>query len=180
MRSLQPFYYLTALLMLTCTTSFAQQTIAKSSKATHTSFTTQQHTTVETGGTAIVQPSMKTEQTFLKQFPEATGVQWRQLAENYYISFLNGDQKASTVLSPKGIIKYTVTNCTINQLPKVLQTKIAKYYDGYAFVSALQINAHDAVAHEVILQNEKDYLKLKSTEDGVEVLQTITKTNVQH
>lgn len=78
------------------------------------------------------------------------------------------------------MVQYTVTNCTLNQLPGALQNKISKYYAGYAYVSAVRINAHDAVAHEVILQNEKDILTLKSTEDGVEEIQTITKTNVQH
>lgn len=101
MRSLQLFSYLTTFLMLLGTTAFAQQTIVKSGKATHVaSYATNLPASLETGS-AIVQPNMKMQQAFLKQFPEATRVEWRKLAKNYYISFLNHGQKVSTVLTPK-------------------------------------------------------------------------------
>ena len=80
--------------------------------------------TFETGGTELVQPNLKAQQTFLKQFTDATHVEWRQLQKNYYISFSNRGQKSSTVISPNGIIKYTVTNCTINQLQRRCKTKL--------------------------------------------------------
>lgn len=179
MRSLQLFSYLTAILLCLGSTSFAQETLVKNSKANYvTSYFTNVSATAE-AGTAIVQPNIKMQQVFLKQFPNATKIEWRQLTKNYYISFLNRDQKASTVLTPKGIIKYTVTNCTLKQLPAALQNKIAKHYAGYAFVSATQIDAYDAVAHEVILENDKDYITLKATEDGVEEKQNIRKTIIE-
>ncbi len=112
---------------------------------------------------------------FNKLFPATGDVQWilnGQISEAHFI--ING-RKTKAVFAANGRLNYSIATCSLLQLPVLLQTEIQKQYANYSLLNAVEIKAYDAVAYQVILENENGYVTLKSTADGVEEIHTVTK-----
>lgn len=112
---------------------------------------------------------------FYRQFPAAEQVQWISNGQTSEAHFVVNGRKTKAVFTPNGCLRYALTTCTPEQLPKQLQQHMQKQYAGFVVLNAVEINAHEAVAYQVILENQTGYVTLKFTADAVEELERITK-----
>ncbi len=119
--------------------------------------------------------NIKISASFNRQFPTAEQVKWISGEQTSEVHFVVNGRKTKAVFTPNGCLRYALTTCTAEQLPKQLQQLIQKQYTGFVVLNAVEINAHDAVAYQVILENKTGYVTLKSTADAVEELERITK-----
>ncbi len=114
--------------------------------------------------------------TFSTMFPLATSSKWANVNDDLWVSFLDNGRKTSACFSAKGKINYAISDCAMGQLPAKFSKTIKKDYALYSMVKAIEIKAHDAVAYEVVLENQLNFIRLKYTSQGVEEVQKINKT----
>lgn len=112
---------------------------------------------------------------FSTLFPTATNQQWTPGADNVWVSFLNNGQKANASFTPKGKLKYIITNYAMENLPGAFSKTITNEYASYHLLKAIEIKAHGAVAYQAILEDSKGYITLKYTSEGVEEIQQVKK-----
>ena len=117
----------------------------------------------------------KVSATFNRLFKAAGEVQWIINGQTSEANFITNGRKTKAVFAANGTLTYAITGCSLQQLPAALQTQIQKQYAGYSLLNAVEIMAYDAVAYQVILENETGYVTLKSTAEGVEEINTVTK-----
>ncbi len=86
-------------------------------------------------------------------------------------SFLNKGRKARATFTLKGNMSYAITDCSMEQLPEALRKKIAGEYQGYTLLQATEITAYDTVAFQAVLESAAGYITLKSTAEGIEVVE---------
>ncbi|AHF17284.1 hypothetical protein [Niabella soli] len=108
-------------------------------------------------------------------FPNATEPKWTQKDTYSYVSFLNNGRKATASFSPKGVLNYVITECSLEQLPKLFNRKIRKSYAGYWLLQATEIQAYGQKAYQAILENASGFITLKYTTDGVECIRNVIK-----
>lgn len=114
--------------------------------------------------------------TFSTMFPLATSSKWSNVNDDLWVTFLNDGRKTSACFSAKGKINYAISDCAMEQLPAKFSKTIKKDYALYSLIKAIEIKAHDAVAYEVVLENQLNFIRLKYTSQGVEEVQKINKT----
>ncbi len=112
---------------------------------------------------------------FNRLFQAAGDVQWISSGQISEAHFITNGRKTKAVFAANGQLSYAIATCSLQQLPATLQIQIQKQYAGYSLLNAVEIKAYDAVAYQIILENENGYVTLKSTDDGVEEVNTVTK-----
>lgn len=127
------------------------------------------------GATVIEKPNAKFVAALAALFPSATAQTWRLFNGCYHVSFQNNNQKARAVFSAKGKLNYALSDCGKAHLPASLKQAIEKDYAAYQVVNSVQINAYGTVAHQALLESGAEYVTLKATEDGVEVVDRVKK-----
>lgn len=175
MKRLTPTLLICALLLIFAPRSFAQEIAAH---AMNTSLPLAAGATTKVSGTGtalLAHPDAKLTAALTRIFPASAQQQWWQHGEGFYVQFLNNGQKARAVFNSKGVLQYAITDCSLEQLPQLLRQKIKQQYAGYTLLNAVTINAHNAVAHQAVLENDKGYITLKATSDQVEEVDTKNK-----
>lgn len=143
-------------------------TIAYSSK----SHTTDEKTAKT--GSMVTNPLIAAK--FATSFPAASNQQWTDNDKVFWVSFLNNGCKARASFNTKGKMNYLITDCAMEQLPEPFRKTINRKFALYTLYHAIKINAYDAVAYQVVLENTSTYITLKFTSEGVEEVQKIIKT----
>ena len=164
------------IIILSSGNSSAQEMSAVSApgKTAHVSTTTARAENNNYLSTAAVNPMILAK--FSALFPGATSQQWGSSDNNFWVSFLNNNRKASASFTVKGKIKYIITDCAMEQLPGSFRKTISKEYASFKLYSAIEIKAYDAVAYQAVLENASTYVTLKFTNEGVEEIQQLKKT----
>lgn len=114
---------------------------------------------------------------FSRLFPAAKAQQWTSSENTCLVSFDNNGRKSRASFTSNGLMNYVISDCTMEQLPAGFAQKIKKDYSGYKLYNAIEINAHESVAYQAVLENESTYLTLKYTNEGVEEIQKVKKND---
>ncbi|MEO6253816.1 MAG: hypothetical protein ABIO79_10945 [Ferruginibacter sp.] len=161
------------LLIAVCSGSMAQNMYASNSNPTS------QGPLVNPGeeksNAAFVLANPAAESSFSKLFPAATQVKWSSIDNYFWASFVNEGRKAKASFTQKGALNYLITDCNMEQLPTQFSKFINKDYAGYRLFNAIEIKAYDATAYQAVVENDKGFVTLKYTADGVEILQQVKK-----
>jgi len=112
---------------------------------------------------------------FSALFQNSSNQQWAEANQTFFVSFINNGQKTRASFTKNGVMNYAITNSDLKQLPEALQHHIENNYPGYTIFNAIEIDAYNTTAHQVILENAAGFVTLKSTADGVEVTSHISK-----
>lgn len=112
---------------------------------------------------------------FSKSFPAALQQRWSKLDDGFYVSFLNNGRKSNAVFSKHGTINYVISDCTMEQLPEAFRDEIQKDYPGYQLKHGFEINVHNEVIYQVVLENAKQYVTLRSNGESSEKIQQVNK-----
>jgi len=124
---------------------------------------------------ALAESNVKLSTRFKARFPGASMAQWTNGSEAFYVTFLNNGRKAKACFTSAGRLNYTVTECTLEQLPASLRKNILAGYKTYTLFNAIEIDAYGSIAHQVILENATGFITLGATEEGVSEIQQVTK-----
>ena len=171
-----------ALIVVAFGNVFAQEDFAsrltKTAGTSKNNLTTAVHTSEEnaitTASLALTNPAIATK--FSALFPSAVDVKWAQIKNDFWVSFTYNGQKSTASFAPKASLNYLITGCNLDQLPTSLTKAIKSDYDEYQVFSAVKIEAHDAVAYQVVLENQSNYVTLKYTPGEVEEIQVMKKS----
>ena len=112
---------------------------------------------------------------FTALFQNSSNQEWAETNQTFFVSFINNGQKTRASFTKNGMMNYAITNSDLKQLPEALQHHIENNYPGYTIFNAIEIDAYNTTAHQVILENAAGFVTLKSTADGVEVTSHISK-----
>lgn len=165
------------IIVLSSGNSYAQEmsSVSAPGKAAYASTTTATTENNSHISATVVNPMIAAK--FSALFPGATSQQWGSSDNNFWVSFLNNGRKASASFTLKGKIKYIITDCAMEQLPESLRKTISKEYASFNLYSAIEIKAYDTVAYQAVLENASTYVTLKFTNEGVEEIQQLKKTD---
>jgi hypothetical protein len=120
------------------------------------------------GSNSNVTEHQKASKSFSILFPNFTGQQWTETNDALYVSFINDRHKTRASFSKNGRLNYAIADYELEQLPQVLQQYIKKEYPDYTVFNAIKITAYNATAYQLILENNLEFITLKSTIDGIE------------
>lgn len=112
---------------------------------------------------------------FSTLFQNSSNQHWTEVNQNLFVSFINNGKKARACFTKDGIMNYAITDFTGKQLPEGLQQHIKNNYPGYTVFNAIEIDAYNTTAHQVILKDAEGFITLKSTTDGVEEISHVSK-----
>lgn len=113
---------------------------------------------------------------FSALFQNNSNQQWTEVNQTLFVSFINNNgQKARACFTKDGIMNYAITDSDWKQLPEELQQHIKSNYPGYTVFNAIEIEAYNTTAHQVILEDVDGFITLKSTADGVEEITHVSK-----
>lgn len=123
---------------------------------------------VEIGLPMIATPDAKLIAKVTRLFPHAVEQKWWIIDNFYQVSFLDKGRKSRAVFTKGGKFNYAIADCKLDHLPALLQKRIRKDYPAYILIQAIEITAHNTIAHQVILEHETGYVTLKATLHNVE------------
>lgn len=112
---------------------------------------------------------------FSALFQNSSNQQWTEVNQNLFVSFINNGKKARASFTKDGIMNYVITDSDLKQLPSGLQQHIKNNYPGYTVFNAIEIEAYNTTAQQVILKDADGFITLKSTPDGVEEISHVSK-----
>ena len=112
---------------------------------------------------------------FSTLFQNSSNQQWTEVNQTLFVSFINNGKKARASFTKDGIMNYAITDSDLKQLPSGLQQHIKNNYPGYTVFNAIEIDAYNTMAHQVILKDADGFITLKSTTDGVEEISHVSK-----
>ncbi|MEJ7768056.1 MAG: hypothetical protein WKF89_09605 [Chitinophagaceae bacterium] len=175
MSSSSKTFFATALIAIALSgNSYAQNMIVNTSGAT--AFTNESPASEGKidKGVAVVTTIIATR--FSSLFPGATMQQWSNRSDNFWVTFLDKDRKASACFTSSGKMNYVIKNCELEHLPESFRKTIRKKYSSYTLYKAIEIKAYDAVAYQVVLEDASQYITLKVVEGEVELIQQVKKS----
>ena len=105
---------------------------------------------------------------FSMLYPAQTNQQWTENNNMLFVSFMYNGYKTRACFTKNGMLNYEITDCNLPQLPAGLQQHIKAKYSGYTVFNAIEINAYNTTAHQVILENTDGFITIKSTNEGIE------------
>ena len=115
---------------------------------------------------------------FESLFPGATKQQWTTGNNSFYVTFFHNGRKARACFTQKEALSYAIMECNLEQLPAALAKAIKTNYQDYTLFNAIEVNAHETIAHQVVLESATGFVTIKSTEEGIEEIQQVTKAPV--
>ena len=116
---------------------------------------------------------------FTQIFPTTTNVVWSKLDNNYFVSFEKDGQPSSAVFTNKGALNYTITNCSMEQLPASLKHKMSEKYNGYNLFHASQIVSNGTESYSVVMENTTGFVTLLHSENETEETRRVDKPTVK-
>jgi hypothetical protein len=114
---------------------------------------------------------------FAAQFPLATNQLWAINNSSFGVTFLNNGRKTTASFTQKGQLNYVIAVCNLEQLPASFRCTISKDYAMYKLYNAIEMKAYDAVVYQVVLEGAQHYITLKFTNEGVEEIERLSKSN---
>jgi hypothetical protein len=178
MKNLQSVLVLIALISLISQTSYSQD-VAAGDRNSPIDITYNNVIEAKSPGgteTKLASSNSRLMAKFSKMFAGADNQQWKTIGDYYHVTFINNGRKARAVFTSKGRMNYLLTDFSLEQLPELLRTKISRDYIGYTLLQALEITGYDTVAYQAVLENDRRFITLKSTTDGIEELKEQKKT----
>lgn len=112
---------------------------------------------------------------FSSLFPDASEQKWSSADGSSFVSFLHNGRKATASFSPKGYLNYVITTCSFDNLPSAFAKNIKSDYAGYELFHAIEIKAYGETAFQAVLENDRQFVTLKYTADGIEKLKEVKK-----
>ncbi|MBC7903796.1 MAG: hypothetical protein H7Y27_10245 [Gemmatimonadaceae bacterium] len=112
---------------------------------------------------------------FTNLFPAAADQHWTMIGGCSQVSFLNGGRKTSACFNEKGKLTYSITDCTMEQVPESFRKTISKSYGAYKVIRAVEVNAYGMVGYQVVLESDNDFKTIRYTVDGAEEIQQMDK-----
>jgi hypothetical protein len=112
---------------------------------------------------------------FSTLFQHSSNQQWTEVNQNLFVSFINNGKKTRACFTKDGIMNYAITDYDWKQLPERLQQHIKNNYPGYTVFNAIEIDAYNTTAHQIILKDADGFITLKSTVDGIEEISHVSK-----
>ncbi len=137
----------------------------------HNTLNVEENTGTKVDPTANAAVSAK----FATIFPTATEQKWTASDDNYWVSFVNNGRKTKASFTLKGKLNYIITNCSMENLPAAFSKTITSKYASYSLFNAIEINAHETVTYQAVVEDGKGFITLKYTSEGVEELQQVKK-----
>ena len=104
---------------------------------------------------------------FVVLFPDATGAEWKKMADCYYVSFQDKGRKSRAVFTPEGVMNYAITDCRLESLPESFRSRIALEYTGYSLLNAIEIRIPSGRTYQAILENASGYVMLRGAAGGI-------------
>jgi hypothetical protein len=114
-------------------------------------------------------PTARLQQSFAKLYPLASQATWARLDNKYWVSFTHKGQKTTAVFRENGKLSYSIVQLAVANIPAELQQVINKDYAHCRVISAAEVNNGGNIFHQVILENETNYITLKKSADELEV-----------
>ena len=135
-------------------------------------------TMVPVSAAILAETNPKLIRNFSQLFPTTEKVSWSKMNNGFYASFDKDGQHTSAVFTNNGLLNYTITSCSLEQLPATLQQSISKKYNGYRLFNASQIRSNGTEAYNVVLENANGFVTLQHTEDGTAEIKKVNKLAV--
>ena len=108
-------------------------------------------------------------------YPDPNNPQWTEINNVLFVSFTNNGNKTRACFTKDGKMNYAITDCHLPQLPEELKQHITTKYPGYTVFNAIEINAYNKIAHQVILEDATGFITLKSTDEGIDETSKVSK-----
>jgi hypothetical protein len=127
--------------------------------------------------TANVNVSAKVSQAFKKYFNNAEGVKWKELNENFWVSFIMNDQRNTALFKNNGYLIYHVSYGSEKNLPADLRKRIKtslEYFDykiGYVF----NVNQDKRNIWVVNLEDDRTIVFIRIEDDILEEVERLRK-----
>lgn len=112
---------------------------------------------------------------FTARFPQAQDAKWFPGKECYLVTFSTNNQHCRGSFTSTGKMNYVIAGCSQDQLPAAISKRIQRSYKEYRFFNAIQVDAHNDIAHQVVLENDVNYVTLVFSGDDMEEVKTIVK-----
>ena len=113
---------------------------------------------------------------FPLDFPNAQNVQWTTYNNIYSATFMIDDLVTRAVYNTAGIFSYAVTNYPTDRLPTHILKSVSRNYKSYQIFSATELKAYGSRAFHIILENNNSYLTVKITNNSIEELKKLKKS----
>ncbi|WP_316842188.1 hypothetical protein [Pedobacter gandavensis] len=118
----------------------------------------------------------KVSNSFSSLFKDAKEPQWLVVNKRYVVNFILDDQRNKAVFTKNGELVYHLSYGTEKNVPDQILKKIQSEYEGYTLGSAIKVTTKEKMLWMLNLENSKQILIIRATEEEMGVIDRIKKS----
>ncbi|WP_316823283.1 hypothetical protein [Pedobacter gandavensis] len=113
---------------------------------------------------------------FSQLFKDAKEAQWMEINKRFVVNFILNDQKNKAVFTKNGDLVYHLSYGTEKSIPGHILKKVQQQYEGYTMGSAVKVSSGNDIVWVMNIENNKQILVIRATDDDMDVIDRIKKS----
>lgn len=163
--------------VLSFSSSFAQQAYQPTAAATTENATLLNDNVPNGSATTSSTVEAKVIRSFNKHFKNVDNQKWYLINQDYLASFPVKDRQALAWFRKNGQMTHAVYYGFEKHLPEIERKMIESNYEDYSIGATQEIHSVSGTAWVATLENSKSIVKVKITDNGLEEMERIKKSN---